>query len=335
MRIAIVTEAWKPQVNGVVRTLDMTGEILRSKGHEVYFLTPEFFTTIPVPTYPSIRVPIWPFFEAPRLLRKFRPEVVHIATEGPLGLAARNYCIRNKLKFTTSYHTQFPQYVRMRAPVPLRYSYAYLRWFHGKAERTLVPTNRVLDELNQWRFRNVVIWPRGVDTNLFRPRSKSFLPHPRPIQMYMGRVAVEKNLEDFLNTSHEGTKYVVGDGPDLEKLRTKYPKVIFTGQKLGEELATFLQAADVFVFPSKTDTFGLVLLEAMASGVPVAAYPVTGPIDVVENGSTGILDNNLDNAINKALELNPDDCRNYALRHDWEMATEIFLKNLAYNTIES
>lgn len=331
MRIAIVTEAWKPQINGVVTTLGKTGEILQSRGHEVFFLTPEYFRTIPLPTYPSIRIPLWPFARASHLLHEFQPEVIHIATEGPLGIAARNYCLRRHLKFTTSYHTQFPHYVRMRIPVPLRFSYAYLRWFHGKAERIMVPTRRVQNELENWRFNNVVIWPRGVDTDLFRPRTKSFLTDPRPIQMYMGRVAIEKNLEDFLRTSHPGTKYVVGDGPDLEMLKKKFPKVIFTGTKTGIELATYLQAADVFVFPSRTDTFGLVLLEAMASGVPIAAYPVTGPIDVVQDDQTGILDENLETAIHMALQLDPLACRKHAMQHSWEMATDIFAEHLAIN----
>jgi glycosyltransferase involved in cell wall biosynthesis len=331
MKIAIVTDAWKPQTNGVVTTLSKTGETLLSMGHSVRFVTPEHFKTVPMPTYPSIRLAVWPGRKVRRILEDFAPDAVHIATEGPLGLAARRYCISAGLHFTTSYHTQFPQYVRLRAPVPLRLSYAYLRWFHGAAHRTMVPTESQRRELESWGFRNVVIWSRGVDTMLFRPRDKEYLHGQRPISMYVGRVALEKNLDAFLSLDLPGTKYVVGDGPDLERMHRQYPDVRFTGFKFGEELASHLAAADVFVFPSRTDTFGLVLLEAMACGVPVAAYPVTGPVDVVRNKETGVVHEDLRTATLEALKLEGSAARAYALSRSWEASTQQFYEYLAIN----
>ena len=284
MKIAIVTDAWHPQINGVVRTLEHTGQHLQNLGHEVLFITPEDFLTYPCPTYPSIRLAVFPKKRVRRMLHEFRPQAVHIATEGPLGQAARGLCLERSLPFTTSYHTQFPEYIRARFPIPIKWSYAYLRRYHSRAARTMVATRSMQRLLEARGFKKLEIWARGVDTVAFQPGPKSFLSGPRPISMYMGRVAVEKNIEAFLNLDLPGSKYVVGDGPDLERLRRQFPKVTFTGQKLGQELTAHLAAADVFVFPSLTDTFGLVLLEAMACGVPVAAYPVTGPVDVVQNG---------------------------------------------------
>lgn len=331
MKIAIVTDAWHPQINGVVTTLGKTGESLASMGNDVLFVTPENFRTVPCPTYPSIQLAINPAGKTNSMLDAFAPHAVHIATEGPLGWAARSYCKKRGIAFTTSYHTQFPQYVKLRAPVPISWSYTVLRGFHGAAVRTMVPTPSQRRELKRWRFRNVVIWPRGVDTELFKPADKSFLDAPRPISMYVGRVAVEKNIEAFLALDVPGTKYVVGDGPDLEKLRRNYPAVRFTGVKHGAELAAHVAAADVFVFPSRTDTFGLVMLEAMACGVPVAAYPVTGPIDVVRHGETGILDEDLGVALQGALQLDGRACREHALGRSWALATESFAAHLVDN----
>lgn len=331
MKIAIITDAWYPQTNGVVTTLNRTGECLRQMGHQVLYITPEFFNTIPLPTYRSIRLAILPGRKVSTMLDEFAPEAVHIATEGPLGLAARKYCIRRRLKFTTAYHTQFPQYVRLRAPIPVRFTYFLLRRFHKKAARTMVPTESQRQELLRWKFENIVIWSRGVDIDLFKPRDKNFLPDPRPISMFVGRVAVEKNIDAYLRTHIPGTKYVVGDGPDLEALCDKYPMVRFVGFKYGEELARYLAAADVFVFPSRTDTFGLVMLEAMACGVPVAAYPVTGPVDVVRPGVTGVLDEDLREATLKALHLDPARARKYAEEHSWMAATAQFYNNLEFN----
>ena len=332
MKIVIATDAWAPQINGVVTTLEKMGEELTALGNSVKYITPEGFKTFPCPSYPSIRLSILPKAKVTSMLNEFEPDAIHIATEGPLGQAARAYCLKNKLKFTTSYHTQFPEYVRLRAPVPLAWTYAYLRRFHDKAERTMVPTPSQQQMLFNRNFSNVVVWSRGVDTELFHPREKEFIKDPRPISMYMGRVAVEKNIEAFLELELPGTKYVVGDGPDLNMLKSKYPDTKFTGFKRGIELAQYLSAADVFVFPSLTDTFGLVMLEAMACGVPVAAFPVTGPIDVVVQGKTGIVDNDLKQAVLKALELQPIDCITYAKQNSWRNCAETFFSHLEPNS---
>ncbi|MCG8435836.1 MAG: glycosyltransferase family 1 protein [Gammaproteobacteria bacterium] len=328
MKIAIVTDAWDPQINGVVITLKKTTKILKDWGHTIEYITPQGFHSIPCPTYPDIRLALFPNRKVFKNLDDFQADAVHIATEGPLGMAARKWCIKNNFPFTTSYHTQFPEYVRLRAPIPLSVSYAWLRRFHGNAQRTMVPTKTQLKRLQERGFKNAVIWSRGVDTELFKPGDKSFLKEQRPVFMYMGRVAVEKNIEAFLELDLPGTKYVVGDGPDLEMLKGKYQDTVFTGFKFGEELANYLAAADVFVFPSRTDTFGLVLLEALACGVPVAAYPVTGPIDVIENGVTGCLDEDLGKAAEDALRLDPETCREYALKNSWEEATKQFLSHI-------
>jgi len=335
MKIAFITDAWYPQTNGVVTTLNRTGECLRQLGHDVLFVTPKEFRTLPLPTYTEIRLSLFPRAKVARMLDEFEPEAIHIATEGPLGSAARKYCLRRQLKFTTAYHTQFPQYLRLRLPIPLSFSYSVLRRFHSKAKRTMVPTVTLCKELSARGFDNVVIWSRGVDVDLFRPGDKGFLQSVRPISMFVGRVAVEKNIEAFLSLDIPGTKYVVGHGPDYEALCDKYPKVKFVGFKYGEELAHHIAAADVFVFPSRTDTFGLVMLEAMACGVPVAAYPVTGPIDVVQAGVTGVLDEDLRQAVLQALKLNPDDARSYAEQHSWMAATRQFYSHLEYNPREA
>lgn len=335
MKIAIITDAWYPQTNGVVTTLNRTGECLRQLGNEVLFITPKEFRTVPLPTYSEIRLSLFPAAKVTRMLDEYEPEAIHIATEGPLGSAARKYCLRRNLKFTTAYHTQFPQYLRLRLPIPLSVSYSVLRRFHSKAQRTMVPTETLRQELITRGFDNVVIWSRGVDIELFKPADKTFLQAPRPISMFVGRVAVEKNIEAFLSLDIPGTKFVVGHGPDYESLCEKYPKVQFVGYKYGEELAQHIAAADVFVFPSRTDTFGLVMLEAMACGVPVAAYPVTGPIDVVESGLTGVLNEDLREAVAQALKLNPDDARDYAEQHSWMAATRQFYSHLEHNSRES
>ncbi|HEX8749531.1 MAG TPA: glycosyltransferase family 1 protein, partial [Nitrospira sp.] len=249
MRIAIVTDAWHPQVNGVVRTLGETGQHLEKLGHHILFLTPQNFLTYPCPTYPSIRLAVFPKKGARMMLEQFQPHAIHIATEGPLGHAARALCSERSLPFTTSYHTQFPEYIRARFPIPINWSYAYLRRYHSRAVRTMVATRSMQRSLEERGFKKLEIWARGVDSEIFQPGSKTFLSDPRPISMYMGRVAVEKNIEAFLNLDVPGSKYVVGDGPDLERLQRGYPDVRFTGQKVGKELAAHLAAADVFVFP--------------------------------------------------------------------------------------
>ncbi|WP_405239902.1 glycosyltransferase family 4 protein [Lentisalinibacter orientalis] len=331
MRIAIVTDAWLPQVNGVVTTLGRTRDELIRAGHRVKMITPADHSTLPCPTYPEIRLSVLPYRRVRRTLDAFRPDCIHIATEGPLGFAARRYCVRRGLAFTTSYHTRFPQYVRERAPIPVSWMYAWLRRFHRPAAATLVPTPAVRDELTGRRFGGLRLWSRGVDVELFRPEPKAALAGPRPICLYMGRVAVEKNVEAFLQLGLPGTKYVVGDGPDLARLRAEFPDVVFTGYRFGSELAAHLAAADVFVFPSRTDTFGLVMLEAMACGTPVAAYPVTGPLDVIEQGRTGVLHEDLGVAIRRALTLDRGTCRQAALEKSWARATAEFLGHLAGN----
>ena len=329
MKIALVTDAWLPQTNGVVRTLTITAERLSQAGHEVTAITPVDFRTVPCPTYPEIRLSLFAAGRVRRRLDALDPDAVHIATEGPLGLAARRWCLRRGRSFTTSYHTQFPEYVRARVPIPVAVSYAFLRWFHGSAAHTLVATPSMQNALAERGFRNLVLWSRGVDTELFRPRDESCLDLPRPIWLYFGRVSVEKGIEDFLALDLPGTKLVVGDGPATGMLRSKYPDAVFTGYRFGEEIARHVAAADVFVFPSRTDTFGLVLLEAMACGIPVAAFPVTGPIDVVVNGVTGVLSEDLRAAALTALHLDRRACREHALRYTWEAATRQFVASLA------
>ena len=329
MRIALATDAWRPQTNGVVTTLARTLEGVEREGHVTLAVQPSEFRTVPCPTYPEIRLALFAGARLKRMLHEFAPDAVHIATEGPLGQAARQWCLRERMPFTTSYHTQFPQYIRARFPIPENWSYAFLRRFHGAARRVMVATEHIRRDLERNGFRNLAMWTRGVDLELFRPGDREFLPGPRPILLYAGRVAVEKNLEAFLCLALPGTKYVIGGGPALEELRARFPAVIFTGYKYGEELARHLGSADVFVFPSRTDTFGLVLLEAMACGVPVAAYPVAGPIDVVRNGVSGCLHEDLANAVTGALQLDREACRRHALQFTWERATRQFLDNLA------
>lgn len=329
MRLALVTDAWLPQVNGVVRTLGHTIREIEAAGHEVTVISPAEFRTIPCPTYPEIRLALFAGRAVRRRLDALNPEAVHVSTEGPLGLAARNWCVRHGRPFTTAYHTQFPEYVRARAPIPLSVGYAAVRWFHGRATRTLVTTPTMQRQLEARGLRNLHLWGRGVDTEMFRPRGKDFLDLPRPIWLYFGRVAVEKGIGDFLALDLPGTKLVVGDGPACEELKRRYPGAVFAGYRHGEDLAAHVSASDVFVFPSRTDTFGLVLLEAMACGVPVAAYPVTGPVDVVRDGVTGVLSDNLREAALAALQLDPAACRAHAVAHSWEASTRQFLNALA------
>jgi len=328
MRIVIVTDAWSPQTNGVVSTLRQTISCLEWFGHEVFLVTPRMFRSVPCPTYPEIRLSLFPYRKLASYISEFKPEALHIATEGPLGMAARRYCVSRGLSFTTSYHTQFPQYLRSRFPIPTWLSYKALRWFHGAATHCMVSTLTVRKQLAEQGFCNLARWQRGVDTELFRPRHKNFLQLPRPIAAYVGRVAIEKNIDAFLAMPWTGTKLVIGDGPELPRLKAQYPHAVYAGFRFGEDLAQHLAAADVMVFPSLTDTFGLVNLEAMACGVPVAAYPVTGPIDVVEDGITGALDTDLARAAVRALAIDPAACRERALRSGWEMCSREFETNL-------
>lgn len=329
MKIAIVTDAWHPQINGVVTTLSHTQRVLASWGHDVHVLSPVGHRTFPCPTYPEIRLAVLPERKLHGLLEGLDADAIHIATEGPLGVSARRFCVRRGLDFTTSYHTRFPQYVSKRLPIPEGWSYAYLRGHHNAARCTMVATEGQRRELLGQGFRNVAIWSRGVDIERFRPLGRNHLPLPRPIWMYAGRIAVEKNLEAYLSLDLPGTKVVVGDGPDLKALARQFPDAHFAGYRFGEELPMLLSSADVFVFPSRTDTFGLVVLEAMACGTPIAAFPVSGPLDVVDDGVTGILDGDLRRAALAALHLDRDACRAAAERRTWSVATGQFLENLA------
>lgn len=330
MKICVATDAWRPQINGVVTTLSRTAATLESWGHEVLMITPAQFATFPCPTYPEIRLSMVAPATIGRMLTGFGPDAVHIATEGPLGWTARAACRSLGLAFTTSYHTRFPEYLRLRAPVPLAVSYALVRGFHRPATRTMAaPT--IIDELAAKDFLHLAPWSRGVDTDLFRPQEA---PVPRgkgPLFVYVGRVAPEKNLPAFLDLALPGEKWVIGDGPSLAGLRQAYPQVRFTGAKRGQDLAAHLAAADVFVFPSLTDTFGVTLLEANACGVPVAAFPVTGPKYIVREGVNGCLDDNLRDAALRALSVPRAACRDFAGGCSWEVCTRQFLDNLALN----
>ncbi len=328
MQIVIVTDAWFPQVNGVVRTLHTLSDILAGLGHDVTILSPDRFRTLPCPSYPEIRLALVTPGMVGRLLSATRAEAVHIATEGPLGHAARHYCLKRQIPFTTSIHTRFPEYIHARWRAPVSWGYSVLRWFHRPAAAVMVSTPSFERELQAHGFVNLRRWTRGVDTRLFHPRDKGWLDLPRPVSLYVGRVAVEKNVEAFLTLDLPGSKVVVGDGPQLAELQRRFPAVRFAGTRHGEDLARHYAAADVFVFPSRTDTFGLVLLEALASGVPVAAYPVTGPRDVIDGAAVGCLDDDLASAVAKALTLKPEACRAYAEGFSWDNSVRQFLGNL-------
>ena len=324
-RILIVTDAWYPQTNGVVRCLDAVGKELRSRGHDIQYLTPERFWTVPLPTYPEIRLSLAPIGAVAQGIADIDPDHIHIATEGPLGLQARMHCGDTGIAFTTSYHTRFPEYVAARVPVPSEWSYAFLRWFHAGAAATLVPTRSVADELRQRGFSNVVVWSRGVDATAFAPGPKTeFGDLPGPHLLYVGRVAVEKNVKAFLDLKVAGSKIVVGDGPELEQLRQAYPDVSFLGLKRGAALAALYRSADVFVVPSRTDTFGNVMIEALSSGVPVAAYPVSGPIDVLTDPACGAMDEDLGAAVARALTLSRQRARAFASTFTWAHCADQF-----------
>ncbi len=336
MRILLATDAWEPQVNGVVRTLTRVVKELRELGHEVEVIRPDQFKTLPLPTYPEIKVAIAAYEPVQERFKAFEPEAIHIATEGPIGLAARRICVEWKLPFTTSYHTRFPEYVSARLPVPLSVGYTYMRWFHRPSGRLMVATPTMRDELTRHGFRNISSWSRGVDTEVFRPRredEKDIFAHlPKPIFLYVGRVAVEKNIEAFLHLDLPGTKVVVGDGPQKDELAERYRDAVFTGSKFGEELSAHFACADVFVFPSLTDTFGLVILEAMASGTPVAAYPAPGPIDIIPGSGAGALaasaTEGLKEACLEALALDRKAVRAFAETFSWKACAEDFVRNL-------
>lgn len=328
MRLLIATDAWRPQINGVVRSLEYMAAEAPGFGGEVTFLTPERFRSCPMPTYPEIRLSLAVPGAVARLIEEVDPTHVHIATEGPIGLATRWVCRRQERAFTTSYHTRFPEYISARVPIPEAWSYSAIRRFHNAGRAVMVSTPSLERELSGRGFRNIRRWTRGVDTQLFRPRNERILDSASPIFLYVGRVSVEKNLEAFLSLDLPGTKVVVGDGPARTELERKFPATRFLGALSGEDLARVYASSDVFVFPSLTDTFGIVLLEALASGLPIAAYPVTGPLDVIGASGCGVLMDDLRDAALAALDIPTERCRSYGETFTWRESARQFFSNI-------
>lgn len=330
MRIALVTDAWYPQMNGVVRTLDTVAKKIRALGHDVLIISPDRFRSFPCPTYPEIRLAVTRPGTVGRILAEFAPDAVHLSTEGPLCLSARGWLRQNRCDFTTAYHTHFPDYFEKRTNLPAAVVWPYFRWFHRSSTAVMVSTDSVRQDLYEQGLDQFHHWSRGVDLDNFTPDAPPpalFADLPRPIQLYVGRVAVEKNVEAFLQVDRPGSKVVVGDGPALNELRAKYPDVHFLGRQSGRALAGCYAGADVFVFPSKTDTFGLVIIEALACGTPVAGYPVTGPVDIL-TPETGAYDADLGLAMDRALSCNPEACSAYARSFTWDASARQFLAGL-------
>jgi glycosyltransferase involved in cell wall biosynthesis len=329
-RLALVTDAWHPQTNGVVNTLNRLVNYLRSQGTEVLLVTPDAHRTLPMPCYPEIRLACDPWRAIPRI-RAFRPHAVHIATEGPLGFWLSRWLTRRRLRFTTSFHTRFPEYLQARFPIPLAWTYQIERWFHGRAEHTLVGTESLIRELREKNVgRRLVHWPRGVDTDFFNPihRRDAFYNLPRPIWLYVGRVAYEKSLEDFLALPLPGSKVVVGDGPSRAELGARFPDTVWRGYRFGQDLAEHFASADCFVFPSRTETFGNVLLEALASGLPVASVPAPGPVDLIQEGVNGSIGNNLLQACWRALRCSREQARISSYRYTLRASHNLFTSHL-------
>jgi len=336
-KILVATDAWHPQVNGVVRTLNQVACQARVLDADLEFLTPEAFWTVPMPGYKEIRLALTGPGDIERKLDHARADAIHIATEGPIGHAVRRVCVKRRVPFTTSFHTRFPDYIAGRLPVPERWTsdvtWSWLRRFHGASAAVLAATPTLVTELGDRGFGNVKLWPRGVDATLFHPRNASknmgaILNLPRPIFLSVGRLAVEKNIEAFLALDLPGTKLLVGDGPARASLEKQFPEAVFLGAHQGEALAKIYAAADVFVFPSRTDTFGLVLLEALASGVPVAGFPAAAPRDVIGDAPVGVLDENLELACLGALECSREACREFALSMTWTASAQIFINHV-------
>jgi glycosyltransferase involved in cell wall biosynthesis len=328
MRVLIATDAWHPQINGVVRTLTSLARSARSLGVTMDFLTPEGFPSLPVPTYPGLRLALPGPAGIAQRIEQASPDAIHIATEGPIGHMVRRYCVNRGLPFTTSYTTRFPEYISARLSIPEAWSYAVLRHFHSAATVTMVSTPSLMAEFKERGFKNLGMWTRGVDTELFRPEHAIALDLPRPIFVSVGRIAVEKNLEAFLSLDLPGTKLVIGQGPQQAALQRRFPDAKFTGLLEDSALAAHLAAADVFVFPSRTDTFGVVQLEALACGVPIAAFPVTGPRDVIADNPIGIVDEDLRAACMGALQMSREACRNFALTRSWDNSARQFIGHI-------
>jgi glycosyltransferase involved in cell wall biosynthesis len=328
MRVLIATDAWHPQINGVVRTLTALEASARKLGVDVEFISPQGFCSIPAPTYPGLRLALPNPHAVARRVEEIEPDAIHIATEGPIGLMTRAYCLRRRLRFTTSYTTRFPEYISARWAVPEVLSYVVLRRFHAPASVTMVSTASLAAALSQHGFQHLGMWTRGVDTELFAPGRAAALDLPRPIFLTAGRIAIEKNLAAFLSLRLPGSKVVIGEGPQEAELRRRFPEAHFVGLMEGAALASTIAAADVFVFPSRTDTFGIVQLEALACGVPVAAFPVMGPQDVIGGHPVGILDDDLRLACLRALSLSREACRAFALNYSWENSALQFVGHL-------
>lgn len=332
MRILIVSDAWEPQVNGVVRTLQATIAELRRSGHDVGVISPDLFRSMPCPSYPEIRLAFAGWRQVGRHIRAFAPQAIHISTEGPLGMAARRWCLKNGFPFTTAYHTRFPDYVAARLPLSPAFVWRFIRWFHRPARHIMVATRSLARELGEQGLGQTMLWERGVDHDLFRPDRAPLAAYaglPRPIQLYVGRVAVEKNIGAFLDVDGPGTKVIVGDGPALAALKVQHPGALFLGKLGGETLAAAYAGADVFVFPSRTDTFGLVVIEALSCGTPVAAFPVAGPGDIIRAGA-GALDEDIGRAIDTALTCDPSDAAALGGRYSWASCTMQFVQALTF-----
>ncbi len=335
LKIAIVSDAYFPHISGVATTIKATAEELTKMGHNVKVISPiDFKYKMSAPSYPEVKLALMPYGRLKKMLDEFKPDALHISVEGPLGMAARSYAKKHGIHFTTAYHTRFPEYLRIQMGVPESLTYHVVRWFHNSANGVMVAAESLRKELDEHGIKNLLIWPRGVDAELFHPDAKIDLPGKRPIFMYMGRVAHEKNIEAFLSLDLDGTKYVVGDGPARKSLEKKYPDAIFTGYKFGKELAGHLAAADVFVFPSLTDTLGLVMLEANACGTPIATFPSQASDAVVKRGENGIVSTDLKEACMEALKLSRARCREIALDMGWQKPAQMFLDNLVVSKAE-
>ena len=326
MKILIATDAWKPQINGVVRCLESTIAELEKKGHEVLVVSPLNFRSFAYPLYKEVRFSILPKRKMKKILRDFSPDRVHISTEGPIGLAARSLCKKQGLEFTSAYHTHFPQYLKQHLGIPEFVTWKYMKWFHSSSLKVLASSETTAQMLKAHGISKSVAWTRGIDRTVFFPRENSeFENMERPILLHVGRVSQEKNIDAFLKLNVPGTKVVVGDGPQRKQLEEKFPNAVFLGWRFGESLARAYSGADVLVFPSRSDTFGMVMIESLACGTPIAAFPVCGPVDIVENGVNGEMNEDLSIAISHALSVSRERCLESSQKWSWENAAEMLI----------